>query len=187
MKKLVFIIVLFFGTVFGYSQIPYININPSIGFNNSNLESSLAQQYESSNGYRIGLGVEIGSKHFLEPGIFYVSYSSVQTVGLVKESLDFSSMQYQLYYGFKFMDLGIFKMKLHTGPTYEVIGSVSPNNLNIDKSNFNGGKWGGNIGLGVQVLFFTAFFDYNFGLSDSWVDSSIKQDVYTISLGLSIL
>jgi len=171
----------------GYSQIPYININPSFGLNNSNLESTISDQVKSSNGYKIGLAVEIGDKHFLEPGAYYVSYSSLQTVGTVTESLNFSTTQLQLYYGFKFMDLGLFKMKFHTGPTYEVVGKVETNNLNINKEDFKDGKWGGNVGLGAQVLFFTVFFDYNFGLSESWVDSSIKQDVFTLSVGLSIL
>jgi len=176
-----------FFTVFGFSQIPLININPSFGLNNSNLKSSLSEQVKSSNGYKVGLAVEIGDKHFLEPGAYYVSYSSMQTVGTTTESLDFSSTQLQLFYGFKFMDLGVFKMKFHVGPTYEIIGKVENNNFNIKKSDFNGAKWGGNLGLGAQVLFFTVFFDYNFGLSESWVDSSIKQDVYTLSIGLSIL
>ena len=187
MKKILISFLMLFTTIMGYSQIPYININPSLGLNNSNLESTISDQVKSSNGYKIGLAVEIGDKHFLEPGAYYVSYSSLQTVGTVTESLNFSTTQLQLYYGFKFMDLGLFKMKFHTGPTYEVVGKVETNNLNINKEDFKDGKWGGNVGLGAQVLFFTVFFDYNFGLSESWVDSSIKQDVFTLSVGLSIL
>jgi len=187
MRKILISFLLVFFTIYSFSQIPYININPSFGLNNSNLKSSISEQVNSSNGYKVGLAVEIGDKHFLEPGVYYVSYSSIQTTGSTTESLDFSSTQFQLYYGFKFMNLGFFKMKFHVGPTYEIIGKVETNNLNIKKSDFNGGKWGGNVGLGAQVLFFTVFFDYNFGLSESWVDSSIKQDVYTLSIGLSIL
>ena len=187
MKKLLITFLILMTTVVGFSQIPYININPSFGLNNSDLKSSVADQVKSSNGYKIGLAVELGDKQFLEPGAYYVSYSSIQTVGATTESLNFSATQLQLYYGFKFMDLGVFKMKFHVGPTYEIIGKVETNNLSIDKSDFNDGKWGGNVGLGAQVLFFTVFFDYNFGLSESWVDSGIKQDVYTLSVGLSIL
>jgi len=187
MRKILISFLMVFITIFGFSQIPYINVNPSFGLNNSDLKTSVAEQVSSSNGYKVGLAFEIGDKHFLEPGAYYISYSSIQTVGATTESLNFSTTQLQLYYGFKFMDLGLFKMKFHVGPTYEIIGKVETNNLNIKKSDFNNGKWGGNVGLGAQVLFFTVFFDYNFGLSDSWVNSSIKQDVYTLSVGLSIL
>ena len=186
MKKYLLIILAISFSSIVYSQIPWFSLNPRIGLNYNDMKLDDIKTVELRPGWSIGLSAELGKKNFIEPGVHFISYNSGQKIKDDFQSLNFSAIQFQMYYGRRLLDAKVAKIKIHLGPTYDVITNVGKNNLSVRKSDFEDGKWGLNMGIGAQVLFITLFFDYNLGLTKGHLEAT-RQGIYSVTVGVSLL
>ena len=57
-------------------------------------------------------------------------------------------------------------------------------NFNFSEDQLNRLTWGANMGVGVDVLFFTADLTYEAGISDYFKDATGNNNVLSLSVGL---
>lgn len=187
MKKLFFGLFFLSFIIGSQAQLPYVNFIPRVGFNLSNVRVESANDVEIGKGWCAGLGVEIGKRLYFEPGLHYAAYSSIQEIDLLEETLEFHSIQTQFLLGYNIIDNKLAKIKFHAGPVCDIVHRVLDNEFSINRTDFETGHWGFDVGVGAKLLFFTVFLDWQFELSPVLLQSNYKHGVFSLTCGLSIL
>jgi hypothetical protein len=191
MKRIVLAYLFLMSIAYASAQLPAFSLNPRFSTFYSSYSLAGATNSNLDLGWGVGIGVELGKKQYFEPGIQYMSYSTIQqiasnSVSSANVQMGFSAMQMQAYYGIKLVDLKVFSAKFHVGPTYDFISPRKITELNIEESDFESGKWGLDAGIGLKFLFLTAFVDYNLELSPVLIELNAKQGTLSLTLGVSL-
>lgn len=149
-----------------------LSIKPALGVNFSSLTDT-PSGFDSNLGvsWQIGGSLAIGSKWYVEPGIFWWNmtqqFSSTQS-GVADASQTIAGLRIPVYVGYSLLgeDDGAFNLRVFTGPALKLITSASSDPSGLDKDDFNSTIFGWNAGAGVSFLFLFADLGYEFGLSD---------------------
>lgn len=149
-----------------------LGINPQIGINFTQLseEPKSGFDVEGRGGIYAGVDLRLGSKFYLQPGLFVVAS---KTVYEYKDSLFINASEVTRFgaklkglLGYKIIDSS-FKLRLMAGPTYNFLLSIDEEqNPYFDEDDFNKGTFNLDFGVGVDILFLTAELGYSYGFSD---------------------
>ena len=103
--------------------------------------------------------------------------------------------------GYQFLDLKLLKLRAHVGPVmYFVVDQTNKCNYENQELKLEANKlsWGGQVGVGVDILLFTLDVNYSFGLT-KLIDSDkvniggqdfefdTKQSLFTVTLGVKLV
>lgn len=172
-----------------------IRVSPKVGVNVSSVDQSLTDfQAEGRAGWNAGLDLRVGDGlFFLNPGLHYYSNTARIVDNLDEDTrIDFTeettiqSLKAPLNIGLRITgDNGLLGLYVKGGmtPTY-VLGVDKTDFFDFDEDQLNRLTWGANVGVGIDVLFFTAELNYESGISDYFKDVDGQNNVFTFSVGL---
>lgn len=179
----------------GNQLVAQVKVSPTVGVNISALDTKLQDiSTEARAGWNAGLDFRIGEgMFFLNPGVHYYSHSArlikdvngPEDVDL-KEETQIQSVRVPLNVGVRLTGegglLGIYA-KGGITPAY-VTGVKEKPSFAFDRDKLNTFTWGANVGVGVDVLFFTVSANYEIGLTDFYKDAEGRNNMFTLSAGL---
>lgn len=172
-----------------------VKVSPRVGLNLSALDAKLTDfDAEARAGWHAGLDFRLGDGFlFLNPGVVYQSYTArlVQNIDentevKFSEETTIQSVKAPLNVGLRVTgDNGLLGLHLKGGivPTY-VMGVKETNNISFSADDLSRLTWGANMGVGVDILFFTADLTYEKGLTNFFKDGEGKNNVLSLSVGL---
>lgn len=172
-----------------------VRVSPKVGINLSGLETKLTDfDAEARAGWHAGLDFRMGQGFlFLNPGIQYQSYTArlIQNIDentevKFSDETTIQSLKVPLNLGIRVTgDNGLLGLHLKGGivPTY-VLGVNEVDGFNFSEDRLNRLTWGANMGVGIDLLFFTADLTYEKGLTDFFQDAEGKNNVLSLSVGL---
>lgn len=165
-----------------------VKINPKVGVNISAIEAKLNDiNTEGRAGWNAGIDFRVGKVVYLAPGAHFYSYNARLTRDIDNpEDFDFQgetqiqSIKMPLNMGLKVLGL-----RAYGGitPTF-VLGVKEQPDFSFDKDQLNSLTWGGNLGVGLDLLFLTVDASYEVGLTDYFKDVEGKNNVFTLSVGV---
>ncbi len=172
-----------------------VSINPKMGVNLSALDTKLQDiDAEARAGWNAGFDLRLGKGVvFLNPGLHYYSVTarlfkeieSPDDVNLSEETT-IQSLRAPVNIGFKLTGKGgLIGLQARGGivPAY-VIGVKERPSFDLNIEDLNRMTWGANVGLGLNVLFFTVDLNYEIGLSKFFNDSEGRNNMLTASVGI---
>lgn len=172
-----------------------VRVSPKVGLNLSALDAKVNElDAEARTGWHAGLDFRIGEGFiFLNPGVQYQSYTA-RLMQNIDEDIDVNfseettiqSIKAPLNLGIRLLgDNGLLGLHLKGGivPTY-VMSVKEVDDFNFSADELNRLTWGANMGVGVDLLFFTADLTYEKGLTDFFADGEGKNNVLSLSVGL---
>lgn len=147
-------------------------INPQAGVTFQNLtDAPQDAEFKASVGWVLGADVRIGDRLYLQPGAFFernVTAVSVGDTAVIEDDLVRTDLKLKALLGFNLIDGDALRLRLNTGPTYDVLLSVDNTDENIqwEKGDFNSGSLNWNAGLGIDLSFITLETGMAYGLSE---------------------
>jgi hypothetical protein len=172
-----------------------VRVSPKVGVNLSALDAKLNDfNAEARTGWHAGLDFRIGDGIlFLNPGVQYQSYTArlMQDINQdtevnFSEETTIQSLKAPLNVGIRVTgDNGLLGLHLKGGivPTY-VMGVKEVDNFDFSVDELNRLTWGANMGVGIDLLFFTADLTYEKGLTDFFQNGEGKNNILSLSVGL---
>ena len=176
-----------------------INLKPHIGANYTSLSSDPNDWLsEAKAGTVIGLGVQIGGRLYLEPGLQWTN-ATVKLVPNVSQlsgdvEMNFVGFRIPLMVGYRLLGEGDgFNVRIFAGPsvmlnTKSEINSDLPE---LSEATINNAIWGANIGAGLDFLFLYFEIGYEAGLNtltkediENWNDP--KRNLFYLTLGANL-
>ena len=146
-------------------------VNPQLGATFQNLTDAPAgTEVKAAAGAMLGLDLRIGSRLYLQPGAFLERNSTVVSRGdsvSIEDNLVRTNLKLKALVGFNLIDGDAFRLRLSTGPTYDVLLSVDDkeDKISWNKDDFNSGSLNWNGGLGADFSIFTLEIGVAYGLS----------------------
>jgi len=146
--------------------------------------------YAAKAGYQFGVGVLIGDKFYVEPGVQFVRNSKAITVDTEEFRFSQIPVKSPVYAGYHLLghESGPVALRLFAGPAVSIPGKITKGEEQISKDDIRNSVWLVDAGVGVDIFFlfvelnyehsFTEFFD-----SDA-VDSG--QNGFLINAGIHI-
>jgi len=188
------VVVAFFGLV-ALPLNAQISVNPKVGVNLSALDTKIQDiDAEARAGWNAGFDLRVGKGVvFLNPGLHYYSVTarlfkeieSPDDVNLSEETT-IQSVRVPVNIGIKLTGKGgLIGLHAKGGivPAYVINVKERPS-FDLDLEDLNRLTWGANVGLGLDVLFFTVDLNYEIGLSKFFKDSEGKNNMLTASVGI---
>ena len=160
MKKYVFILVIFFSLV--SAVMGQVEIKGLIGTNFSSLSSPPdGFAYAAKAGYQFGVGVLIGDKFYVEPGLQFIRKSKTITENTTDFDFNMNYVKIPVYAGYHLLghESGPLALRLFAGPAVSIAGKIKKGEEQITKDDINNALFAVDAGLGVDILFL--FLDLN--------------------------
>ena len=179
-------------STFAFSQVTF---NPKVGANVSGLDTKIQDfSTEARLGWNAGFDLRLGEGFiFLQPGLHYYSNTArlIQDLDMnndinIEDETRIRSLKMPLNVGLRLTgNSRFFGIRAMGGitPNY-ILGVKEQDSFPFDKEDLNDWNFGANVGVGLDVLFFTIDANYELGLSDYFADATGKNNVFTVSLGL---
>ncbi|MCB0571222.1 MAG: outer membrane beta-barrel protein [Phaeodactylibacter sp.] len=190
-----FITALLFCAAFALPAVAQVRVIPKVGVNFSGLDAKLDDiTAEARVGWNAGLDFRIGEGFlYLNPGAHYYSYTArlvkdVQSPDDIKlrEETTIQNLKLPVNLGIRLTgDNGLLGLHVQGGvvPTM-VLGVTERQDFFFDKNDLNTFTLGANMGVGVDVLFFTLDANYEIGLNDFFKNAEGRNNMLTISAGI---
>lgn len=146
-------------------------VNPQLGVTFQNLtEQPAGTEAKAAAGAMLGLDLRIGSRFYFQPGAFLERNATVVSTGdsvAIEDNLVRTNLKLKALVGYNLIDGDAFRLRLNTGPSYDVLLSVDNKDDNIEwnKDDFNGGSFNWNGGLGADLSIITLETGVAYGLS----------------------
>ena len=147
--------------------------------------------WKAQAGYQFGVGVLIGDKFYVEPGVQFVRNSRVVTAENIEE-FDFSQnfVKIPVYAGYHILghESGPLALRLFAGPAVSIAGKISKGEDQISKDDIKNAHFMLDAGVGVDILFLFVEFNYEYALTDYFTDEthSSKHSSFGINAGIHI-
>ncbi len=147
--------------------------------------------WKASAGYQFGLGVLIGDKFYVEPGVQFVRNSRTVTAETIEE-FDFSQnfVKIPVYAGYHILghEKGPVALRLFAGPAVSIAGKINKGEDQISKDEIKNAHWMLDAGVGVDILFLFVEFNYEYALSAYFEDAAhdSKHSSFGINAGIHI-
>ena len=211
MKKLLLVLAVVLYASVAMAEGVGFHFGPKIGYQAANLSYKKADiQTGFSEHFTAGIFGRICIKNVLiQPELLWFKSGQIFSIeGANLSELDpriemsQQNLALPIMLGYQFLDLKLIKFRAHVGPVmYFVVDQTSKCNYDNQemKLEANGMTWGGQLGLGVDVLLFTLDINYSFGLTnlidkenvkiggqDFQIDNT-KQSLFTVTLGVKLV
>jgi len=188
MKKIIITFAVF---LFGFSasaQIPGFSIGPKIALNFSELSTNLDNMKSSMEpGFDFGLFMRVGSKLYVQPELTY-SFKNGKLRSIVDEATNIrtSALDMPVLVGYRLLGVNAANIRAFAGPKFSFVVDNNFSNWSDKASNFN---FGGQLGLGFDLLMFTVDFryDHTFTNMSKISGHTLRNNGFLISLGWKIL
>jgi len=154
-------------------------VNPQLGVTFQNLtDEPDGAEFKAAVGAMLGLDVRIGDRFYFQPGGFFERNSTVISVGdtaTIEDNLVRSNLKLKALVGYNLIDGDGFRLRLNTGPSYDILLSVDDKDDNIDwnKDDFNSGSFNWNLGLGADLSIITLETGMVYGLSNVFKEEDV--------------
>jgi hypothetical protein len=171
-------------------------LNPQIGMIQqyiTNMPSGTSS--ESGTGYQFGADARIGNTFYFQPGFFYCH--GVTTLLSASNQTDNQADVTRNYFkikamaGYNFINLHLVKIHVVVGPTYDANASLGFLGIpSIKNTDFAGGSFNFDGGIGADILFFTIEFGDSYGLSNvfnSTINNNSHYNTPYVNLGITML
>lgn len=148
--------------------------------------------YAAKAGYQHGLGLLIGDKFYVEPGVQFVRMSRTITETTTEAEIDFSQnyVKVPLYSGYHLLghESGPLALRIFGGPAGLISGKVKKGEDQITNDDIKNFHLMADVGVGVDILFLFAELNYEWGFTKFWenedFDSTHKG--FLINAGIHI-
>ncbi|MBL7790793.1 MAG: outer membrane beta-barrel protein [Saprospiraceae bacterium] len=173
-----------------------VRINPKVGVNISALDTKIQDiTAEARAGWNVGVDVRAGKGLvFFNPGVHYYSFTARLVSDVVDEGQQLKPSEETMIQSVRVpVNLGInitgqggligLHLKGGVTPAY-VIGVKERPNYNFDIETLNRFTMGANVGLGVDILFFTVDANYEIGLNEFFKDAAGKNNMLSLNVGI---
>lgn len=172
-----------------------VKINPKVGINISALDTKLGDiTTEARGGWNAGMDLQIGSGLFtFNPGFHYYSFTARQFQDLdspndveFKEETTIQSLRIPLNIGLNLTgNGGLIGIRAKGGITPAYVMNVNEKpTFALDVEDLNRFTMGANVGVALDILFFTVEANYEIGLSDFFKNVEGKNNILTLGVGV---
>ena len=146
-------------------------VNPQLGVTFQDLtETPNGAESKSAAGAMIGSDFRIGERLYIQPGFFFERNSTLVSVGdsvTIEDNLVRTNFKLKALVGYNLINGDAFRLRLNTGPSYDVLMSIDNKDDEIDwnQDDFNSGSFNWNAGLGADISIITLETGVIYGLS----------------------
>lgn len=159
-------------------------VNPQLGVTFQKLnDTPEGAESKSAAGAMIGLDFRIGERLYIQPGFFFERNSTLVTIMdsvAIEDDLVRTNFKLKALVGYNLINGDAFRLRLNTGPSYDVLMSVDNKDDEIEwnKDDFNSGSFNWNAGLGADISIISLETGVIYGLSkvfkeqDGFVDDT---------------
>ncbi|MGN6438774.1 MAG: outer membrane beta-barrel protein [Agriterribacter sp.] len=162
-----------------YSAVAQVTIKPAVGINLTDFSKDPSTgKYRSQVGYQFGGSVAIGTKAYIEPGLYWVKKSTEYVTEDTNEDdvkYDISGLRIPVTIGANLLgtEKSLIGLRIFGGASAFLLTDIK----NLDKDDFKTASWGvfAGAGLNVSVLFVE--------VSHEWSLTNIQKDVSQIDIG----
>lgn len=187
-----------FAAVFGTAD-AQVAVNPQIGANFTRLTNTPSDIVSSASfGWQLGADFRLGDRLYFQPGAFFgrsatvIKFTPLDT-SFIEDNLIRTTAKVKALLGYNLIHGDAFRLRVNAGPTYEALLSVDSKDDKIafNKSDYNGGSFNLDAGLGFDVAFLTLETGVSYGLSNAYKDegkflSESKYFTWYATLGFVI-
>lgn len=172
-----------------------VTFNPKVGANVSGLDAKLKDfQTEAKVGWNAGFDLRLGEGFiYLQPGLHYNSATARLFQDLdvndnikLEDETTIQSLKLPVNIGLRLTGdsrwLGVHAVGGIT-PTY-LLGVKEQPSFPLNREDLKNWTLGANVGLGIDILFFTVDATYEIGLSDYFENAAGKNNMFTLSAGV---
>ena len=165
-----------------------VKVNPKVGVHTAAIEADLGDMdTDVRAGWNAGLDFRVGRNVYFSPGIHFYS-TKADLTSTIDDRDDFrfrnetqiQSLKAPLNVGIKLLGLRAYG---GVTPTY-ILGTNDVPDFTFDTDNLNRLTWGGNLGVGLDLLFLTVDATYEIGLTDYFKEAEGSNNVFSLSVGL---
>jgi len=180
--------------VMGISSMAYgqFEIKGFGGINMAQLSNHpTSTEWKAKGGYQFGVGVLIGDKFYVEPGIQFVRSSREVTLE-TSDQFDFSQnfVKIPVYAGYHLLghESGPLALRVFAGPAVSIAGKIKEGEEHITKDDIKNAHFLLDAGLGVDIFFLFVEFNYEFALTDYFSEEvhDSKHSAFLINAGIHI-
>lgn len=165
-----------------------VAINPQLGINYTQLLNTPSDVVSSANaGVQLGVDFRLGDRLYFQPGAFFgrsatvIKFSPLDT-SFIEDNMIRTTAKVKALLGYNIIHGEAFRLRVNAGPTYEALLSVDNKNDKIafNKSDYNGGSFNMDGGVGVDLAFITLETGVSYGLSKAFKDEGkfLKDSKY---------
>lgn len=138
-------------------------------------------------GWQAGVDLRLGRRFYFQPGVYYVntgtSIASIEDLKNIKTGKA-SFIKIPVNVGYKLVNTGIFKLRIHGGGAASKILAVKEGG-DMSMADFNTWSYGANFGAGIDILLFSVDANYELGLTDLYATQvGSKPSMLSLSVGL---
>jgi hypothetical protein len=174
-------------SAFSQSTDLYITIG-ALGTTYQNIEN--AGEYTAQVGAEAGLGVRIGDRFWVQPGVYYQRTSqeySPTNLPQGEVTLDRSQLHVPIAFGFSLIQFDPLDIHLYAGPSGTIL--LSHNSIaGISKEDFKDASLGINVGVGVDVWILSLDVYADFGVTSAFrtMSNDGRLSTFGIRAGLKL-
>jgi len=197
MKKLLFIVLIFFSAGLTFGQ---LTVGIKVGYDAAKLSTNMdtiTSNFKS--GFQVGAFARIGKRLFLQPELYYTTQGGVFTSNTSnwEQNIKIGSMDVPVLIGFKLLKGDFINVRLMAGPMASFVvnkgiseagGITGP----INTADLNSVNWAIQAGAGMDIWKLTLDVRYQVGLNqliksvENYTFDSYNN-VWNVSLGFKIL
>mgnify|MGYP001813708813 CR=1 FL=1 len=168
-----------------------VEIKGLIGTNFSSLSSPPdGFAYAAKAGYQFGVGVLIGDKFYVEPGLQFIRKTKTITENTTDFDFSMNYVKIPVYAGYHLLghESGLLALRLFAGPAITIPGKITKGEEQITKDDINNALFAVDAGLGLDILFLFVELSYEHSLSKFWTDETHEstQKGFLINAGVHI-
>lgn len=162
-----------------YSAVAQVTIKPAVGINLTDFSKDPSTgKYRSQVGYQFGGSVALGTRAYIEPGLYWVKKSTEYVTENTNEDdikYDISGLRIPVTIGANLFgtEKSLIGLRVFGGASAFLLTDIK----NLDKDDFKTASWGVFAGAGVHVG--VLFVD----VSHEWSLNNIQKDVSQIDIG----
>jgi hypothetical protein len=183
------------GLVFGLvsTTVAQVTINPKVGVNFYDISDTDGDfSTDGKTGFHGGVDVRIGDKIFIQPGLHYYALSAdFQNDGLIdriEDDVRLQNIRVPVMLGTSFLQTDQFKLRANVG-LVGLFPLATNDNLIFDADDYRNVNFGAAVGAGMDLGRLTLDIVYDFGLSDTFEESSNfsgRGNILSLSVGIAL-
>ncbi len=143
-------------------------------------------------GYALGGTIRFGSALYFAPGLYYqqtgfeATATDDLTLDTITESVGVNALHIPIYVGLIVGGTSASSpgLRVYAGPTATIVTSVSDNDFDLEKDDYESTIWGGTIGAGFDLTAITFDLNYEIGLSDVFANDPVTNAKQNVLRGL---
>jgi len=171
-----------------------LSIRPQIGFNSSTLTKSLDNAVFSDQvGFQFGADVQLGTKWYIQPGIFWESAKNElrERIDGDRTEISVDRIRIPVMLGYHLLSDrgGLLDVRAFTGPNaaFSVNKNVKETSL-LAKDDLKNAVYGWNLGFGVDLAILFVDAGYMFGLSEVFegMATDVRNNLFYANAGIRI-